>query len=227
MAPERSIYKDLGIDGADDDRWKTYWLALGCFVELFARAERIIALLLKMYAGTTSEVVQTVFSGVRMEEAMRQIRRLAEMASADTTTEERAQLKRVFDQLSNINDARNAILHYGSNGDFDVRGTLTITSRKRSTTTFQVSKRILDAMTLDTFQIVMQLTAHMALRDAKTSRFSLSISETAAYVALWGLKQPWRYTHQPQPIPRGKKAASRPPPKRHPKLPRRPESSPA
>jgi hypothetical protein len=60
----------------------------------------------------SDEVRRAVFSGVRVNEAISHLRRLADIGQIDP--DEWAGMKQLLDQLSIINDRRNAILHHGA-----------------------------------------------------------------------------------------------------------------
>jgi len=90
-----------------------YWRALGRFVHEFALTEAYLQEFLWREAATTPEVAKSVFSGVRIEQAMSFCRRIWD---ARGSTERRAEFDRPFAQLNVLNGARNDIIHFGALG---------------------------------------------------------------------------------------------------------------
>jgi hypothetical protein len=90
----------------------TYWQALGRFIEAFASTETGMFNLLAYYAGLSTAPAKALFSGTRIDAAIKLIRRIIAMEGA--ADERKNELEIVFSQLSAINEARNDIIHYGS-----------------------------------------------------------------------------------------------------------------
>lgn len=91
-----------------------YHQALGRFVHEFAGIEAMLQFVLRHYTKVSEDARRAVFSGVRINEAISFLRRLAavkEIGDSDWAT-----LKPLLDQLSIINDRRNALLHHGAKG---------------------------------------------------------------------------------------------------------------
>jgi hypothetical protein len=102
----RSHLDDLGRS-IDD-----YLEALGSFVMGFSEVEAAIQNALWTLAGVKPPTAQAVFSGVRTEDAMNRINRIA--AAQNWPKQQKTPFEAVFSQLRKINKLRNDILHHGS-----------------------------------------------------------------------------------------------------------------
>src|SRR5208282_2675555 len=89
-----------------------YWQALGEFIEMIANVETMTFYLLTLYAAVTPDHAAALFSGTRLLDAMKLIRRI--IASAGAANKRHEELELLFAQLTAINAARNDIVHYGS-----------------------------------------------------------------------------------------------------------------
>ncbi len=85
---------------------------LGKFVAKFSETEALIQTVFWEFAGVQPPTAQAVFSGVRTDDAMGKITRIADAQKWPQTRQKRKQ--HVFDQLKHINKLRNNILHYGA-----------------------------------------------------------------------------------------------------------------
>jgi hypothetical protein len=88
-----------------------YLIALGLFVENFARCEGMLIMLLSRLTGVTDMTSRAVFSGVRSDTARSHIRRILQARQED----EPEALKRALDHVGVITGIRNDLMHYGAN----------------------------------------------------------------------------------------------------------------
>ena len=95
---------------------RDYLLALGEFIDQFARTEAMLHYVLRHFAKTSQNIGNAVFSGVRVDAAVSFIRRIAEVEDPGETA--RKQIDFLFTHLAEINNLRNDIVHYGS----EIRG---------------------------------------------------------------------------------------------------------
>lgn len=133
-----------------------YWIALGRFVHLYSAAEAAMQVLLWDKAKVSSEVARAIFSGVKVREAINQVKRICE-AEGDASYEI---IKPAFDQLSTITSARNDILHFGSK--FEDGKPQFVTNKRAAHTPdkirhFPVSPEMLGQMTADLAVITTQI----------------------------------------------------------------------
>jgi hypothetical protein len=88
-----------------------YFLALGYFMQAFAEAEMAMQVLLWKVSGLSEiSTAAALLSGVKIDGAINLIRRVREAKKMP----EHAQLTYIFNQLGEINSARNDIVHFGA-----------------------------------------------------------------------------------------------------------------
>jgi hypothetical protein len=88
-----------------------YFLALGYFMQSFAEAEMAMQVLLWKVSGLSDiSTAAALLSGVKIDGAMGLIRRVREAKKMP----EHKQLTHIFNQLAEINSARNDIVHFGA-----------------------------------------------------------------------------------------------------------------
>jgi hypothetical protein len=200
---------------AGQRRLRAYRLALGEFVEVFARAEIFMHFVLRWYTKTPAVIARVVFSGTRTDVAIAHLRRLAEAEVVEPV--KWAELKPVIDQLGDINSARNRILHYGAEAVAEGEGFVTnalMAHVANKATYFPISPEILRDMTADLRNILFHLVRHMGRPALRGHHPEIDAA----------LKAAWLYKQQPQPSPPYKTKSPRPS-KRAPKSPRLPQSS--
>ena len=90
----------------------TFYLALGQFVAQFSETEALIQTVFWELAGIQSPTAQAVFSGVRTDDAMGKITRIADAQKWSLSAKNKKDF--IFGQLKHINKLRNNILHYGA-----------------------------------------------------------------------------------------------------------------
>lgn len=149
----------------------TYHLALGRFVDAFARLENLLRLVLFRYARTPHPIGPAVFSGARTRTIHSFLKRLAEVSMI--APNEWTILKPVLDQLAIIADKRDDILHYGGqafgSGTGFVTNALT-TLNERTRKVFPISAPILTHMTFDCEKIILHLLAeHMGIGELRAA----------------------------------------------------------
>lgn len=186
------------------ERVAAYYVALGRFIDRFSRAESAIEYVLRHYAGVGPKVAVAIFSGVRVDAATKQIKRLAE--STKLTQERRTELEDCLTQLDVINGARNAILHFGANDIAEGKGVVTNElKRGERATWFPISPDSLDKMFDDLRRIVTLLLMYHAGRPIPKSARAIVAALTPA----------WQYKHDERPMTPTTKEASQPTPKRN------------
>jgi len=192
---------------------ESYYTALGRFTDTFASVEMFMTFSLWHYAKTKLSIARSVFSGVRVKEAMAHIKRIIESTNADLEIREDAEF--IFKQLADITGARNDIMHFGTtdlpSGITTVTNALKATAEDRITA-FVISPKILDEMTNDLEKIIIHLRQRHVGRPALRAKYVQEI-----------LLSPWRYKHRVQQRPkRMERGKSHPPHKRGPKQPPQP-----
>jgi hypothetical protein len=169
-----------------------YYQKLGIFIQAFAQAETAVYEALQAFAGVTSVVARAIFSGTRAEAAKQLITRIADAKNLDKATKE--ELKNVFDQLGEINSARNHIVHYGT--QFEERGfkvsNALVAHLPTRIRTIDVSGDALDHMTADLHKISM----HMLVQTIRRSNRPLSDAFQRWLAPI--LQRPWRYKQNGQ-----------------------------
>lgn len=105
----------LNDDPNDASKLTGYWEALGRFIHYYSRVENTMKITLRLVTETSEETARAVFSGVRVRDGIKYIRR---------TLNERGnrvplRVDEAFERLSAITTARDRILHYGIQFDDD------------------------------------------------------------------------------------------------------------
>jgi hypothetical protein len=165
------------------ERLKTYYAALGRFVDLYSRVETAVTLTLWHYAQTTPEIAKIVFAGATIGRGSAFIKELATATGAPQ--ELQADLKNVIQQLDIIKEARNIILHYGASSVAEGNAIVSNALKAKGTpSTFPISPDILDDMASDLKKILAHLNElHLKERSEHTL---LTDPETHA----WQYKRP-------------------------------------
>lgn len=129
-----------------------YWKALGEFIELFANTELALYVLLRYFAKIPYATGNALFPGLRAKVMMERITRLLEMGGHPKNL--KLELKDVFSHMTDINDARNGMIHYASM--YDSEGERIVTDKVRRVTgekRFHVSPEIISLMINDLYKI--------------------------------------------------------------------------
>jgi hypothetical protein len=184
------------------ERLHTYYESLGRFVDMFSQVETAVTLTLWRYAQTKPEIAKVIFAGSRIDIASAYIKQLA---AATATTDQRADLENVLQQLGIINGVRNAGVHYGATSVAEGRAVVSNALRaKNEPVEFPISPKALDHMTVD----LRKITFHLNYNHLGRPRPGGALGQTS----LDGiLRAPWRYKHPAPPKAQSKRAASRPP----------------
>lgn len=90
------------------DRYRAFCTEFGQFMLNFVQVEDALQRALEWHTRVTDDVRRVVFSGVRIQEAISFLRRLADVGQIDP--DEWKELKRLLDHLSLINEARNNLV---------------------------------------------------------------------------------------------------------------------
>lgn len=199
------------------ERLRAYHEALGRFVHEFARAETAVALTLRKYAGTKTEVAKVIFASTKIDVGSTQIKQIALATGAPKGA--RDDLEYVLQQLGIINGARNAILHYGA--ELVAEGTAFVSDAikaKGEPTVFPISPTALNQMSHDANKIVTHLNFRHLGRPLPKGDHGLSELRKI-------FDAPWQYKHPTPPRLKTTKAESRRSRKRGSKLPRQHEPS--
>jgi hypothetical protein len=91
---------------------RAYWEALGHFVHEFAHVEKMLFSILQRTAQVSMPVARAIFHGARSDGARQFINRMLEVTEPNPAIAE--DFKFIFAQLAHITDARNSLLHYGT-----------------------------------------------------------------------------------------------------------------
>ena len=166
-----------------------YYLALGRFIQRFAGIEASLQSLLWRYAEVSPEIARSIFSGVRVDQAMSFIKRLHKSREIEM----HPMMLNTLDQIGVINTARNLIIHYGAKFDkgepqFVTNQRLAI--RPEDAQWLPISVQAFDALTADISHIHLCINL-LAQRDQmKPERFERAVERA--------LRRAWRYKHVPE-----------------------------
>lgn len=162
-----------------------YWQALGSFIESFANIELVMFGLLAVYAKVSNKQTRALFSGTRVDAAIKLIRRL--IAVEDPGELQRKELEIVFAQLSAINEARNDIVHYGSMVTTEGRMTTNISRAHlaENVTWRPISTDVVNAMTEDLHKIRTHLMLHQKHGGDDETRDRLLAFDIRSYAWLY------------------------------------------
>jgi hypothetical protein len=183
-------------------RAREYRLALGTFIDTFAKVEQAMFFVLTWRTKTKTQVARAVFSGARTDTASGFLRRLADVGSIDTA--EWDKLEPVLNQLRIINDLRNTLLHNTTTGVESGRGFVTDAIRALNQDrmrVFPISPAILDTMTHDCRKIFLHLIVQHAGRPVVLLGKHPELDEI--------LRAAWRYIPPQQAPIRPKESKSR------------------
>ena len=95
-----------------EERLRTYYEALGRFIDMFSAVETAMTLTLWHYAKTPPEVAKIILAGVKIELGITHIKKL--VVDTGAFPDKQADLEYVLQQLGIVNGARNDILHFGA-----------------------------------------------------------------------------------------------------------------
>jgi hypothetical protein len=175
---------------------RQYLESLGRFISAFAETEVNLQTVLWHFAGVPSPTAPAVFSGVRVDAAMKLINRIAEAQKWKKTRKEK--LTPVFQRLGQITKLRNDILHYGAKPSSLNFTTWTVTNRLFAHTAARIRETHVSSETLDhATRDLQKISSHLIV----IAWGQLMPRKTRASVAE-GLKHAWRY----KPPPEGGKA---------------------
>lgn len=91
---------------------REYWEAPGQFVHMFAKVEKQLLGILFRLSGVSIPIGRAVFSGVKTDQAQNFIKRIMDVGKPDDAT--KREFEFIFTQLSLLSNARNAIVHWGT-----------------------------------------------------------------------------------------------------------------
>lgn len=173
---------------------KAYWQALGEFIEQFAAIESGMFFLLALYAGVDHLRAAALFSGTRVDAAIKLIRRIIATQAGQYKPHEvlrHQELELLFAQIIVINSARNDVIHYTSINTENFGRVVSNWTRAHipgNVSVRPMSKDILVAMTADLRTIAMHFFAHTVESDADRD-------ETRVKTRIDALSQPssWQY----------------------------------
>ena len=149
------------------ERARVYRLALGEFVNFFAKIESAMFYVLLWHTKTKAPIGKAIFSGTRVETASGFLRRLADVGSIEAA--EWAKLEPAIAQLHTINEVRNTLLHHVTQGVEEGRAFVTDALRALTIErmrVYPISPGILDAMAYDCRKIFLHLIVRHSGRPA-------------------------------------------------------------
>ncbi|MCG8512157.1 MAG: hypothetical protein MI741_23315 [Rhodospirillales bacterium] len=167
-----------------------YFKSLGQFIATFGLTEVHVTSLLIFYHKTPYNVAKANLSGVRIEQAISQIRRTIE--AYETTLD--PVIDDTLTHLSKINKVRNFLVHYG----FEVQeddveaGLITINNNivahaERTRREFQISPEIIDAMSHDLTVAIVRIQGELYKHEmTNEDQFNRHFGEARS--------EPWHYT---------------------------------
>jgi hypothetical protein len=99
------------LSSAGESRRRRYHVALGRFVEMFARVETVLPLVLSNYGKTSLVSARGAFGRRSFEDAVTELQRLGRLQDA-STSERCDDLLKILAQLLLITKTRNGLLHW-------------------------------------------------------------------------------------------------------------------
>lgn len=166
-----------------------YYLALGLFVQRYAGIEARLQTLLWRYAEVPPEVARSIFSGVRVDQAMSFVKRLHKSREIEM----HPMMIDTLDQIGVINTARNLIIHYGAKfdkGEPQFVSNRRIANRPEDAQWFPISVQTLDALTADISHIHLRINLLVQHDRMKQERFEKGVERM--------MQRAWRYKHVPE-----------------------------
>jgi hypothetical protein len=134
------------------ERERTYYEALGRFVQIFAEVEKLVWQTLVHYVGVSHEVAKIVLTAGKVDQCAKHIKQI--VAATNVPKEKRDDLEFVLEQLWVINGRRDAILHYGATAIAEGRGMVSDAWKaKAEPKEFSISDTTLAEMTDDARKI--------------------------------------------------------------------------
>jgi len=172
----------------------TYFLELGRFVHQFSSLENLMQIYLTLQTAVGMDVARACFSGVKMDLAKSYIKRTREAQGFS----EDDLLDRVFAQITVLTNARNDILHHGTNFESLDSPAGSVTNKNFAMPgreyEFPVSPQILRDLAADV-NAVKNGIAFLMTRDTKMKGPPPEFWEPFERAA----RAPWRYTPPARP----------------------------
>lgn len=150
-----------------DDSQKYYW-ALGEFIETYSRAETVAQIVLWSSGSIPPLIARAIFSGTKVKGCISYIRRIHQALELKIPQE----IDDAFNQLTEINNARDNIVHYGSTTTEDGLRKISnsfIAHHKRTLKEFPISPDELNKMRIDLITIMARLLTHFYGRPDETT----------------------------------------------------------
>lgn len=165
--------------------------ALGRFILRFANTESILFTTLCVVCHVHPKIGQAIFSGTRADAAIQYIKRVFQVVNMPGNL--KASYEDLFEHFTQINSARNLILHYGisSVGDEFVATDKLKALTEDRVRSMPVSAEILDQMSADLEKINATLMLNLLASDA--DKQEASAKSNVGPVS----QQSWLYTPQP------------------------------
>lgn len=162
---------------------RKYLLALGQFIDQFAKNEAMVHLLLQTLCKVRPKIAAAVFSGARIDGAMSFIKRIMEVENPGKA--KREEIDDLLPRLREIAALRNDIVHYGSRvyGDQRIVTNEFLAHTDTRVRKIQVSPQMLRDATYDLNKINIHLVFNV-LRGPRTPG-------TEPFLTI--LNSPWRY----------------------------------
>ena len=152
-------------------------------MDMFGKVEYALHLALRLYANVDDTVAKAVFSGLHSDQLRGHLKRLAN--SGKIPKEQWASLSPLMDQLRQITERRNDILHYGVVEVGDIRLSTNVRMAHRLVRSHVISDDILNRMTDDLLKIAMVLAGNHA-----PAKDKMIIDQNVLYAIA---HSPWRY----------------------------------
>lgn len=173
------------------ERLRSYYEALGRFIDMFSQVETAITLTLRLYAKTSTEIAKVLFSGVKIELGSTHIKQLA--AATNVAQKDQDDLSDVLQQLGIINGVRNGIIHFGASAIAEGKGVVSNALKaKTEPVVFPISPEALEEMTADLKKIAYHLNYNHLKRDQPKGAFGIDHLSTV-------LRSPWLYKYPSPP----------------------------
>ncbi len=169
--------------------YERYYLALGMFIQRYAGIEARLQALLWRYAEVPPEVARSIFSGVRVDQAVSFIKRLHKSRGIEM----HPMMIDTLDQIGVINAARNLTIHYGAEFDKGEPQFVTdqrISNRPEDARWFPISVKALDALTADIKHIHLRINLVVQREQMKPEKFEGGAERM--------LRRAWQYKHVPE-----------------------------
>jgi len=185
----------------------TFWTWLGWFIGQFSTLENVMQRTLWFYSGVDEPVAKALFSGIKIDASIQQIRFMISEKPLDDLSSKA--LDHALRQAADINKVRNDLLHHGAFfviGEGDREEDLVISNDRLLRTSGKLRRTLISALDLykmgdDIRRINVILHLVMQCYDQSQNQIEAELKQPWLYKP----RQPRKKNHTPHPAPQSRR----------------------